>query len=420
MQQPLTDLVVRAQRGDVEAYARLVEATQRMVHGVALSVLRDSTTAQDAAQQAYLRAFRRLSDLQEPASFAGWLRRIVITVAFNMRRARRVTFVTLDDIPDVPVLDESESRWSEAQRHRLASALLSLTPEERQLCDRRYHGQWTTARLAAQAGVDEAAMRKRLQRIRDKLRKEMEVSEQRGIRPEDIMQDLPARVVELLAHPRLTDLPENPVGKTLDALRGVYADFTEQGLPEVVDLAEARKTIGNEAMYVDPIELHRIDDGRILRYDLTLPLLLTVRYEGKPLRIWAAGKAYRAGKVDAMHLEVFHQAEVLWLDERAQLDSWQMTGRVLQSVDRLFPGRTFKIVPTQYQMCSQSWEIEVEDDGRWFEVLAWGVFSDRIVRHLGGDPERHIAVGVGYGLERLAMLRYGIDDIRRVEVASVA
>ena len=418
--QPLTDLVIRAQRGDVEAYARLVEATQRMVQGVALSVLRDSTTAQDAAQQAYLRAFRRLSDLQEPASFAGWLRRIVITVAFNMRRARRVTFVTLDDIPDVPVLDESESRWSEAQRHRLASALLSLTPEERQLCDRRYHGQWTTARLAAQAGVDEAAMRKRLQRIRDKLRKEMEVAEQRGIRPEDIMQDLPARVVELLAHPRLTDLPENPVGKTLEALRGVYADFTEQGLPEVVDLAEARKTIGNEAMYVDPIELHRIGDGRILRYDLTLPLLLTVRYEGKPLRIWAAGKAYRAGKVDAMHLEVFHQAEVLWLDERAQLDSWQMTGRVLQSVDRLFPGRTFKIVPTQYQMCSQSWEIEVEDDGRWFEVLAWGVFTDRIVRHLGGDPERHIAVGVGYGLERLAMLRYGIDDIRRVEVASVA
>ena len=278
--QPLTDLVIRAQRGDVEAYARLVEATQRMVQGVALSVLRDSTTAQDAAQQAYLRAFRRLSDLQEPASFAGWLRRIVITVAFNMRRARRVTFVTLDDIPDVPVLDESESRWSEAQRHRLASALLSLTPEERQLCDRRYHGQWTTARLAAQAGVDEAAMRKRLQRVRDKLRKEMEVAEQRGIRPEDIMQDLPARVVELLAHPRLTDLPENPVGKTLEALRGVYADFTEQGLPEVVDLAEARKTIGNEAMYVDPIELHRIDDGRILRYDLTLPLLLTVRYEG--------------------------------------------------------------------------------------------------------------------------------------------
>ena len=59
-----------------------------------------------------------------------------------------------------------------------------------------------------------------------------------------------------------------------------------------------------------------MDDARILRYDLTLPLLLTVRYEGAPLRIWAAGKAYRLCQVDAMHLEAFHQAEVLWVDER--------------------------------------------------------------------------------------------------------
>jgi len=417
---PLTDLVVRAQKGDVQAYAQLVEATQQMVHGVALAILRDAPAAQDAAQQAYLRAFRRLADLQEPAAFPGWLRRIAIAVALNIRRSRRVTLVTLDDVPEVPVLDESETRWSESQRHWLAAALLTLSPEERQLCDRRYHGQWTIARLASHAGVDEAAMRKRLQRLRDKLRKEIEMAEQRVIRPGDIRQDFPAKVVELLAHPRLTDLPENPVAKTLETLRSVFSDFTEQELPEVVDLAGARKTIGNDALYVDPAELHRIDGSRILRYDLTLPLLLTVRYEGTPLRLWASGKAYRAGKVDATHLEVFHQAEVLWLDDRARLDAWQMTGRVLQSVDRLFPGRICKIVPTQYQMCSQSWEIEIDDDGRWFEVLAWGVFSDRIVRHLGGDPSRHIAVGVGYGLERLAMLRYGIDDIRRIEVASVA
>ncbi len=78
------------------------------------------------------------------------------------------------------------------------------------------------------------------------------------------------------------------------------------------------------------------------------------------------------------------------------------------------------MVPTQYAMCSQAWELEVEDDGRWFEVLAWGVFTDKIVKHLGGDPAVHTAVGVGYGLERLAMLRYGIDDIRKIEVASVA
>ena len=416
----LADLVVAARSGDVEAYGRLVQATQTMAYAVAVSVLKDSAAAQDAVQQAYLRGFRRLGDLQDPATFAGWLRRIVITSALNMRRAHRRTLLCLDDVPDVPVLDEAETRWSEAQRLRLSSALLTLTTEERQLCDRRYHGQWSTARLAANAGVDDTAMRKRLQRIRDKLRKEMEVAEQRGIRPDEIRHDLPTKVVELLARPRLTDLPENPVGRTLDLIRAAFPEFVEQALPEVVDLAEARKTIANEAMYIDPVELHRVDDSRILRYDLTLPLLMTVRYEGAPLRIWAAGKAYRLCQVDAMHLEAFHQAEVLWVDERSRLDPWQMTGRVLQSIDRALPGRTVKIVPTSYSMCSQAWELEVDDDGRWSEVMAWGVFSDRIVTHLGGDPARHVAIGVGYGLERIAMLRYGIDDARKIDVASVA
>jgi RNA polymerase sigma factor (sigma-70 family) len=416
----LNHLVAAAQAGDVEAYGRLVHATQMMAYGVAAGVLRDPALAQDAVQQAYLRAFRRLADLQEPAAFPAWLRRIVITVALNMRRARRRTLLRLDDVAEVPVLDEAETRWSELQRHRLAAALVTLSPEERRLCDRRYHGEWTVARLARHAGVDEAAMRKRLQRVRDKLRKEIEMAEQRGIRAEEIRSNLPAKVVELLARPQLTDLPENPVGRVLESLRQVYPDFLEQDLPEVVDLAEARKTIAADAMYVEAAELQRIDDGRILRYDLTLPILLTVRYTGQPLRIWASGKAYRVCQVDSMHLEAFHQAEALWLDEREGLNQWQMTARVLQSVDRVLPGRTVKIVPTEYAMCSQAWELEVETDGNWSEVLAWGVFTDRIVSHLGGDPSRHTAIGVGYGLERLAMLRYGIDDIRKLDIASVA
>jgi phenylalanyl-tRNA synthetase alpha chain len=62
----------------------------------------------------------------------------------------------------------------------------------------------------------------------------------------------------------------------------------------------------------------------------------------------------------------------------------------------------------------------VEDEGQWFEALAWGIFTDKIVTHLGADPKRHLAVAVGYGLERLAMLRYHIDDVRKIDMASVA
>ena len=416
----MSNLVRRARSGDVNAFGELVQATQAMAYAVSLSVLRDRASAQDAVQQAYLRAFRRLGDLHDAAAFPGWLRRVVITISLNMRRARRSTFLRLEDVADVPVLDEAETRWSEAHRQRLAAALLTLTPEERQLCDRRYHGGWSTARLAAAAGVDEAAVRKRLQRVRDRLRKEMEMAEQRNVYPGDIRTDLPSKIVELLARPRLVDLPENPVGRIAEQLRSLYPECTDHSLPEVIDLGHARETGAADALYVEPHEHHRIDDRRILRYDLTLPLLLSVRYDGKPLRIWTAGKAYRACQTDATHLEAFHQAEVLWLEERANLNPWTITGRVLQSADRVLPNRTVKIVPTAYAMCSQAWELEVDYDGQWFEVLAWGVFTDRIVAHLGGDPARHAAVGVGYGLERLAMLRYGIDDARKIDVASVA
>lgn len=276
----LNDLVARARSGDLEAFGRLVQATQGMIYAVALGILRDRDLAQDAAQEAYLRAFRRLADLEESTAFLTWLRRIVITVASNMRQGRRATLLRLEQVPVVPVLDEVETTWSEAQRQRLARALLTLTGPERRLCDRRYHGHWSTARLAKDAGVDEAVMRKRLQRMRDKLRKEMEMAEQRDIRPEDLRTDLPAKVVELLARPKLTDIPENPVGRILELLRGIYTDFSELDLPDILDLSEVRETLGGDAPYVDPMELQRVDDNRILRYDLTLPMLMRVRLQG--------------------------------------------------------------------------------------------------------------------------------------------
>lgn len=416
----LDELVARAREGNLDAYGGLVQATQAMAYAAARGVLRDPALAEDAAQDAYLRAFRRLRDLDEPAAFPAWLRRIVVTSALNVRRARRYTFVPLDELPEVPVLDEQETTWSEGHRQQLAMALIRLTRDERRICDRRYHGRWSTARLAAAAGIDEGAMRKRLQRIRDKLRKEIEVAEQRRIRPEEVRPEFPAKVLELLARPQLTDLPENPVGSVLERLRSAYPEFANRDLREIIDFAEAKRTIADHALYLDPGELHRVDERSILRYDLTLPMLLAVRYEGAPIRAFASGKTYRVCQASTTHLEAFHQAEVFWMDEKSRLDPWTVTARVLRSVDALFPAREVKIAPATYPMCTQAWELHVEDNGRWVEALAWGVYTDRVVEHVGGDPSRHIAAGAGHGLERLAMLRYGIDDARKIEGARVA
>ena len=239
--EPLTRFVERARAGDLDAFGSVVRSTQRMAFVLACNVLRDPAQAQDAVQEAYLVAFRRLADLDDPAAFPGWFRRIVITASLNTRRARRQTFLQLDEAPDLPVLDEREDRWSEAKRLRLARALLTLSRDERRLCDRRYHGGWSTARLADDAGVDEAAMRKRLQRVRDKLRKEIEMTERHAIDLDRLPGDMPAKIVELLARPQLTDLPENPVAIVLEAVRSIYRGFEDHELPEIVDWSEAER-----------------------------------------------------------------------------------------------------------------------------------------------------------------------------------
>lgn len=195
------------------------------------------SSARDAVQDAYISAFRRLPELRRPDAFAGWLRRIVVTVALNRRRRFRRAWLELDQAPAPPLLDAEESRWTDEQQRLLARALLTLTEGERRLCERHYYGGWSTERLAHDAGLDATAIRKRLQRVREKLRKEIEMDELRTLGKTPLPSGLPASIMELLARPRLCDLPENPVGATLTVLREAFAEFSPIELPEQLDLA---------------------------------------------------------------------------------------------------------------------------------------------------------------------------------------
>ena len=190
-----------------------------------------------------------------------------------------------------------------------------------------------------------------------------------------------------LAPPRC-DLPENPVGRTFEIFLAL-PEFSEVHDARGRGLHEARKSTGTSRCTSNR-RVHRVvatafaakthaaeaDDGT---------------FAGEPLRIWAAGKAYRLGTIDAMHLEAFHQMEVLALDERERLDQWAMTGRVLASVHAVLPGRSMKIVPTEYTMCKQAWQLEVEADDRWAEVLAWGCSRNRVCAS-GRQSARNTAI----------------------------
>lgn len=203
----LPEIVARAQRGDITAFARLVALTQAMAYAVALDILPRSLDARDAIQEAYVTAFKRLHELRTPAAFAGWLRRIVVATSLNLRRRHRGTWLSLEET-SVPVLDDEERSWNEEQQRRLARALLTLSARERQLCELHYHGHWSAERLAHSFGVEATTMRKRLQRIRDKLREEIEMEEQHRLSNHPVPLELPTKIAELLAQPRLMDIPE--------------------------------------------------------------------------------------------------------------------------------------------------------------------------------------------------------------------
>ena len=417
---PIASAVEAARTGDFAAFRVLVDATREMAYAVAWQMLRRESDARDIVQEAYLIAFRRLGELSNPEAFSGWLRRIVVAAALNARRRGRATWLPLDEAVAPPVLDEEERTWTHEQQRMLSRSLLLLSPEERRMCERHYHGGWSAERLARDAGIDPRAMRKRLQRIRDRLRKEIEMDEQKILGGRDVPGDLPERIVELLARPRLVDLPENPVGACLAALSDAFPGFSAIDLPEEVDLALAERTLGGDAVYIERDAVQRIAGERILRYDLTLPLLLAVRCGGQPMRLRAAGKVYRRERESTTHLEAFHQLELFAAEERGTIDCFWLAGRILHAIDRVLPRSEVRVTPTSYPMCARAFSLDVRKDDAWVELMAWGEYAPWVLRTIGADPERDIALGAGFGLERVATLRYGIDDIRKVATASVA
>jgi len=417
---PLSALVEAARTGDLTSFAALVRATQEMAYAVAWQVLRQEPDARDAVQEAYLRAFRRLGHLEEPEAFPGWLRRIVVAAALNQRRRTRTMWLQAEEPAAPAILDGVEQRWTEDQQRVLARALLTLSRDERRLCELHYHGGWTAERLARGQGVDAPAMRKRLQRIRDKLRKEVEMDEKRALGGHRLPENLPSHIIELLARPRLVDLPENPVSVVATTLRDAFPGFSTIELPEEVDLDAAVRRLGGDAVYIDRSKLQRIGEERVLRYDLTLPLLLAVRWEGATRSLAAAGKAYRRENESATHLEAFHQLEVFVIADRQAPDPVAFPGRILEAVDRVLDGPEVRITLTEYPMCARAWSLDVRREDEWVEVMAWGKYADWVLRALGADPARQVALGAGFGLERIAGLRYGIDDIRKIATARVA
>jgi phenylalanyl-tRNA synthetase alpha chain len=136
------------------------------------------------------------------------------------------------------------------------------------------------------------------------------------------------------------------------------------------------------------------------------------RMHSPPLKVIAPGRTYRVDS-DATHSPMFHQVEGLWIDEHISFAD--LKGVYTDFLRRFFETDDLQVRfrPSFFPFTEPSAEIDMAfRDGRWLEISGAGQVHPDVVRNFGLDPERHIGFAFGSGLERLTMLRYGINDLR--------
>jgi len=134
------------------------------------------------------------------------------------------------------------------------------------------------------------------------------------------------------------------------------------------------------------------------------------------VRVIAPGRTFRVDS-DATHSPMFHQVEGLWLGENVSFRDLKAV--YLDFVQAFFETTDLKLRfrPSYFPFTEPSAEIDIMFEtgalaGRWLEVSGAGQVHPQVVRSMGFDPERVIGFAFGSGIDRLAMLRYGVDDLR--------
>jgi len=137
----------------------------------------------------------------------------------------------------------------------------------------------------------------------------------------------------------------------------------------------------------------------------------TMEQQQPPIRIIAPGRVYR-NDYDMTHTPMFHQVEGLLVDEKASFT--ELKGILHDFLQNFFEeDLTIRFRPSYFPFTEPSAEVDVMGkNGRWLEVLGCGMVHPSVLRAVGIDPEKYSGFAFGMGVERLTMLRYGVNDLR--------
>lgn len=151
--------------GDRKAFAILIKRYELSVRAVATSVLRDRHLAQDAAQEAFVRAYLNLGALRKAAAFGPWLLRIARRCALDLVHQYRQV-----PLPEPDVVEEHHSGLLDEEKERLLAAVLELRESERQVVMLRYFGGHSVKEVADITGRSAGTITKQLSRAHRRLR----------------------------------------------------------------------------------------------------------------------------------------------------------------------------------------------------------------------------------------------------------
>ena len=151
--------------------------------------------------------------------------------------------------------------------------------------------------------------------------------------------------------------------------------------------------------------------GRLLRTHTSPVQIRSMVNEGVPIRVIAPGRVYRCDS-DQTHTPMFHQVEGLVVDQGISFAN-------LKAVLSQFVGHFFereaqlRFRPSYFPFTEPSAEVDVLwGEGKWLEILGCGMVHPRVLESAGIDAEEFTGYAFGMGVERLAMLRYGVSDLR--------
>jgi phenylalanyl-tRNA synthetase alpha chain len=151
--------------------------------------------------------------------------------------------------------------------------------------------------------------------------------------------------------------------------------------------------------------------GRLLRTHTSPVQIRSIVDEGVPIRIIAPGRVYRCDS-DQTHTPMFHQVEGLVIDENVSFANLKAV--LHEFVEAFFERKAeLRFRPSYFPFTEPSAEVDVRwGEGKWLEILGCGMVHPNVLESAGVDSERFTGYAFGIGIERLAMLRYGVSDLR--------